>query len=286
MIVNGIRLSNTDIARLKNAAKVAQSIENKWDLLLKRTIRSHADADSDRVTIGGELVPPNFEKIFIEHYFQTQIESLALAEKESELDQKIKLARAPRSIAEVMALYDKWRKGLFKPKAPLKYAADMKKRYIDAVQKTWKKYSEDFRNGGVQTQEEIKKKVREAAETTVPRAQTIVRTETTRYYNKARREYYDQGDEVTHYLFLAVRDKATTPWCSPLKQNGKRGRSGLVYAKDDPLLDKETPPVHWNCRSELLPLNRFNPTHRRLIADESIARRNNACAPLPPGWSK
>lgn len=286
MIVNGVRLSSTDVARLKNSAKIAQELENRWDLILKQSISHHARLDADRITSGGEIDPPNFERMLVEHYFRVQIEALTLAEKESELERKPRLARQPRSLSEIMRLYDRWRKGLYKPKGPIARANELKTKYIGAVQKAWKKYSYDFREGGEQTQDEIRTLISDAAKTTTARAQIIVRTETTRYYNQARRAYYDKGDEVTHYLFLAVRDKATTPWCTPMKVNGKRGRSGLVYARDDPLLDAETPPVHWNCRSELLPLNRFNPAHRKLIADKSMHRRNHECTPLPPGWSK
>lgn len=286
MIVNGVQLTSDDVVRLKNSAKVAQRIETVWDRKISSVISKSAALDADRISAGGDLQPPNFEFLFVEHYFQTQIEALTLAEKETELESRKRLARTPRTLAEIMRLYDMWRKGLYKPKSPLKRALDMKRRYIDAIQKTWKRYSDDFRNGGEQTQIEVRDMVRDAAKTTIPRAQTIVRTETTRYYNQARRAYYDKGDEVTHYLFLAVRDKATTPWCTSQKVDGKRGRSGLVYAKDDPLLDRETPPVHWNCRSELLPLNRFNPAHQKLIADKSMSRRNHVCHELPPGWDK
>lgn len=285
MIVNGVRLGSSDISRLKNSAKIAQKIETFWDTKVRRAIDAGSQLDAERISAGAELVPPDFATLFIEHYFQTQIAALQLAEKETELDAK-RLAKQPRSLSEIMKMYDRWRKGLYTPKGPLKRAAEIKKKYIDAVQRTWKKYSDDFRNGGEQTQAEIVKEVRDAGRTTIPRAQTIVRTETTRYYNEARRAYYDKGDEVTHYLFLAVRDKATTPWCTSQKVNGKRGRSGLVYAKTDPLLDSETPPVHWNCRSELLPLNRFNPVHRKLIADPQAQRRNHVCHALPPGWNK
>jgi len=285
MIVNGISLGARDVARLKNSAKIAQDLENRWDLLIQQSINHHAALDADRVTSGGELDPPPFENMLVEHYFRVQIEALKFAEKESELNKK-RLARQPRSLAEIMKLYDRWRQGLYKPKGPLARAKDLKDRYIKSVQSAWKKYSYDFREGGEQTQAEIRTLIRDAAKTTTSRAQIIIRTETTRYYNQARRAYYDKGDEVTHYLFIAVRDKATTPWCSPQTINGKRGRSGLVYKKGDPLLDAEMPPCHWNCRSELLPLNRFNPVHLKLINNAAIARRNHVCTPLPPGWAK
>lgn len=287
MLVNGVRLSEEDLVRLKNSARVAQDLENLWDRVISQAITTHARDDSDRLPAGGDLIPPNFDRLFVEHYFQVHIEALKLAEAESELEKRApKLMAQPRSLAQIMKLYDRWKKGLFKPKGPLARAKEMKNRYIDAVQKAWKKYSYDFRHGGETTQAEIRELIREAAKTTVPRAQTIVRTETTRYYNEARRAYYDKAGDVTHYLFLAIRDKATTKWCTSGKVNGKRGRSGLVYAKDDPLLEKETPPVHWNCRSELLPLNRFNPSHRRLIENKSIQRRAHVCTVLPPDWNK
>lgn len=285
MIVNGVRLSTSDIARLKNSAKIAQRVETKWDTKIRRAIDAGAKLDAERISAGADLVPPDFDTLFIEHYFDTQIQALTLAEKETELESK-RLAQIPRTLKQIMELYDRWRKGLYTPKGPARQAQSIKKAYIAAINSTWKAYSDDFRNGGEQVQAEIVKEVRQAAESTAPRAQTIVRTETTRYYNDARRAYYDQGDDVTHYLFLAVRDKATTPWCTSQTVNGKRGRSGLVYAKNDPLLDKETPPVHWNCRSELLPLNRFNPVHRKLIADPAAQRRNHVCHALPPGWNK
>jgi SPP1 gp7 family putative phage head morphogenesis protein len=278
-----IRLSAADWVRLKNSAKAAQDLENKWD----RRIADAIDASLKKIEVPSKTPIPDFETLFIEHWFETQVVGFKIADNESELDSKApRLARRLKSLADILKLYDLWRKGRYRPKAAIKSAKDMKKRYIDAVQKAWKKHSEDFREGGEQTQAEIRKEVRKAAETTKSRAATIVRTETTRYYNQARKDYYDASEDVTHYLFMAVRDKATTPWCTASTVNGKRGRHGLVYAKDDPLLKTETPPIHWNCRSELLPLNRFNPSHKKLINDYSFHRRTHQCTPLPPGWSK
>ncbi len=42
---------------------------------------------------------------------------------------------------------------------------------------------------------------------------------------------------------------------------------------------------HWNCRSELLPLSRLNPAHRRLLEDQSLRAENKKLVPLPPGWN-
>lgn len=279
-----INLSPSDIARLKNSAKQAQKIEDKWTSIVSKAISKSASEAVDQLKEYRPLPVPDFETLFIEHYFDVQIAAFRITDSERELDKR--LAMAPRTLADIMSLYDRWRKGNWKPKSILRTALEMKNRYIKAVQDEWKKYSEGFRTGSEETQDDIRDKVKAAAKTTVSRAQTIVRTETTRYYNKVRRTYYDRSSDITHYLFLAVRDKATTRWCTSTTIAGKRGRSGLVYAKDDPLLKSETPPCHWNCRSEILPLTPFNPSHRRMIDDESIQRRNHKCYPLPPGWNK
>lgn len=271
-----ISLPPQDIIRLKNSAKIAQAVENKFVSRVEDLISEARISNPESFDV------PDFENLFAELWFETYIRSFKHAQSERDLDKRL---ASPKSLKKVMELYDKWRKGLFKPVEAKKFGKELKRLYIETVQKAWKKYSEDFREGGEQTQVEIRDQIKKSAKTTTARAQTIVRTETCRYYNKARKDYYDSAEDVTHYLFLAVRDKATTPWCAPNKINGKRGRSGLVYAKDDPLLKKETPPVHWNCRSEILPLNKHNPSHRKLIEDRTIQRRNHECHPLPPGWN-
>lgn len=156
-------------------------------------------------------------------------------------------------------------------------AEKIKKAYIKKVQSVWVKYGEEFRSGITAETTEAVRQIKEGADVVYSRAKMIVETETTYYYNKSRRTVYDESPDVTHYLFVSVRDHATTKWC--------KTRHGLVYKKGDPLLDKETPPIHWNCRSEILPLTWHNPAHRKLIEDLSRRRRNNTCEPLPPGWT-
>lgn len=283
----GIKLTANDLTRLKNSSKVAQALENKWDRRVVEAIQKSISENIDRIVDSKSIKAPDFEELFIEHYFDVQIQAMKLAEKEKELEKKApRLASRPKTLQEIMKAYDLWKKGKYKPKSIVKKADRIKKEYISSIKKTWEKYSEDFRNGDEATQEAVKDKIIESTAATEARAQTIVRTETTRYYNDARVAYYNKSDDVTHYLFMAVRDKATTKWCTPSTVEGKRGRHGLVYAKEDPLTKKEQAPCHWNCRSEFLPLNKYNPSHKRMIEDESLQRRNHSCHPLPPGWNK
>jgi SPP1 gp7 family putative phage head morphogenesis protein len=110
------------------------------------------------------------------------------------------------------------------------------------------------------------------------RGNMIVATETTRYFNQARQAFYDEVPSVTHYLFIAIRDHRTTKWC--------KSRNGLVFEKGTELFKRNRPPTHYNCRSEIVPLNRFNPRHKAMIDDKSIQAKNNKMEPLLPGWNK
>jgi len=181
----------------------------------------------------------------------------------------------PKDLPTLRQWYDAMRR---KPTRKLKtMARKLKKAYLDQIQETWKKSSEDWRAGKQWTQDEIRASIRKAAKVSVKRATVIASTETTRYYNQARRQRYDQVTLVTHYLYMAIRDKATTKWC--------KTRHGLVLTKGTAALDKSTPPIHFNCRSQLLPLVRTNPRHKKLIDDESLRIENKKVEHLPPGWN-
>lgn len=227
-------------------------------------------------------------EFFFEHYLAVTRSAIRSAEAEMHvIDKRVKMAkiRIPRSLSQIRKAYDLWRRTGRVPKPFQSLGDKIRNEYLKKTQHVWKNYSDDYRQGTVADQENVLRKVEKAAETATARAQTIVRTETTNYYNNTRREIYDQSDAVTHYLFLAIRDQRTTRWCSDRVIDGKRGRHGLVYAKGDPITDAETPACHWNCRSEMVPLSPFNPRHRKLIEDMNLHRRNNKCHALPEGWS-
>ncbi len=227
------------------------------------------------------------EDLLVENYFEAAIAGYKVAERNREKKESHRLARPmkmPRSFRDLMRMYDLWKQGKYTPRRTKEIAQKVKQEYLKKCRSVWDTYGEAFRTGEQASRVEAVKQVRKAAATTTSRAKTIVRTETTSAYNDARKTYYDKAQDVTHYLFLAIRDRRTTKWCSENVQNGKRGRHGLVYKKDDPLAEQERPACHWNCRSEFLPLTPVNPSHLKLIEDKSIARRNHQCHPLPPGW--
>lgn len=185
---------------------------------------------------------------------------------------------AADSLAKLRRWWDRYRKsGVLSPDEA-KHAKIIRKKFLEKIQDAWKRAGDDFLSGDVATQEIAVNYIQQEAQVVFSRAKMIVETETTRYFNKARREVYDQSPDVTHYLFMAIRDHRTTEWC--------RDRHGLVYKKGDPLLDEETPPIHWYCRSEMLPLTMQNANHKAIILDLNRARRLHVCKPLPPGWNK
>ncbi len=268
-------------------AKRQDKLEASW---MAETAKVHKGIVKDILESLQKTGKANFPSKIIERhllalYFGVLGEAANSADIETKaIDKRLAKPPIPKSLRELKELYDLYRKTGRLPKGLKDMAQKIKEQYLKKTQSVWKKYSEDFRSGTEATQADVLRKVEKAADTVRSRAQTIVRTESTNFYNETRKEIYDQSDAITHYLFLAIRDQATTKWCSDKVIQGKRGRHGLVYSKDDPLTAKETPACHWNCRSEMVPLTPFNPRHKRLIEDYSKHRHQNNCHPLPKGW--
>lgn len=256
-------------------AKHVDTLEKKWKAKFDKVLKEATSQalESLEKTGKAKIDDEIFEEFFMNHFFEISKESF----ESTKTMPAIRMAKGmPRSLRDLMKLWDLWRKKKQMPPQQKRYAERVKKAYIDRAQKSWQKHSEDMREGKSADREGIVKSVQKEAQAPLGRADTIVNTETTRYWNTIRKETYDESEDVTHYLFVAIRDFRTTKWC--------KTRQGLVYEKDDPEL-KKGPPMHWNCRSEILPLTSQNPRHQALIDDKSKARRNRHPEPLPEGWS-
>jgi len=296
------KMIGSDHARLlARFANQQDKIESQWRAKFRAFIERINERIAEQLAQGksmDEIMTPTFiksmgfEDAIFQHFLEVSSSAIRTATHEEEfisIRKPKRLAKppkmkVPKSLRDLQQMYDDYRKKGFLPKRQQKIAEQLKKQYLKKVQDVWRKVSVDFREGEVPSQEKARKVMEEASRGAKARAKTIVETETTNYYNKVRREYYDQSDAVTHYLFLAIRDQATTKWCSDKVSQGKRGRHGLVYEKGDPLTDRETPAIHWNCRSEMVPLSPFNPRHKELIENKRMYRANHSCHPLPKGW--
>lgn len=271
-------LSRNDLIEIYRLAKTQEKLELKWkrklntvfdDLVtdLTRQFQYTGKIDFDKI---------DFTKFYVEHSIDIMKNAISGA-KPAAKQKLINESKLPKNIKDLMKLWDQWRKGKI-PVRQKSMANRVKKAYIKKLKDIFRKKGVDFIEGKHYDTQEVKSYIQEAANTTHSRAKMITETETTRYYNETRRKIYDSSGDVTHYLFMSIRDHATTKWC--------KTRNGLVYSKDDPLLKKETPPIHWNCRSEILPLTPLNQKHKALIYDPSKLRLNHTCEPLPKGWNE
>lgn len=83
--------------------------------------------------------------------------------------------------------------------------------------------------------------------TTEARLETIIRTNATEAYNYGRlSEIRDDPDAVEAVEFSAILDQRTTEQCQLLH--------GKLFRVDDPDLALLTPPLHFNCRSVIVPV--------------------------------
>jgi len=123
----------------------------------------------------------------------------------------------------------------------LKIGNDFEKDKKEKLKSIFKKKMEEGYTGRT-LENEIKK---EFSEWSNKRIKDIARTETTKAYNYGRletgRENYKNGGIVRALKFVAVMDNRVTDTC--------QRRHGLVLAIDDPLVDRNTPPLHVRCRS-------------------------------------
>lgn len=81
---------------------------------------------------------------------------------------------------------------------------------------------------------------------------TIVRTKTTDIYNRGRKSYYDNDplaqQVIEAYQYSAILDDRTSEVCRYL--------DGKIFAKGE-FVNKVVPPLHFNCRSVLVPVSKF-----------------------------
>lgn len=81
------------------------------------------------------------------------------------------------------------------------------------------------------------------------RTRIISRTESNKAFNWGRRYRFDKSAAIAGYRYSAILDDRTTEICQALH--------GHSWAIDDPELDPNTPPNHYQCRSILVPISKY-----------------------------
>jgi SPP1 gp7 family putative phage head morphogenesis protein len=272
-------LDESDYVELSEQAKSAQRVESKYRRIFREAIFEASFRALDDLA-QGKLRESDFDftPIVVSHAIDSMRAGLR---RPRPIPSRMSAGKKRAPVQTIFELWDKWRKGKL-TRQQKKNASNIKKSFLFGVQEFWKKNSDDFRQGDSFDMTAAKEAFVKRAKIPVARADLIVNTETTRYYNESIRKLYDGAEGVTHYLFVAIRDRRTTKWCCDFR---KGGRDGLVYKKGDAVTDRETCPCHWQCRSQFLPLSPSNPKHLKLISDESRWRANNKPFPLPRGWN-
>lgn len=266
------------------SAKKIDSLEAKWRSKLRDLFKQYNHKVAIALLNTGHLpMDIDFVEFYLDHAVEVMGEAVRITEHNRELSKTKHLSspssfKLPRSFRQIQQMYDKWRKTGKAPRRIQSLADKVKKQYLQRCQSLWTKHTQDFQAGDSFNMKDAVNIIQEAGDKSYGRAKMIVETETTNYYNKTRREIYDQSPEVSHYLFLAIRDQATTKWC--------KTRNGLVYEKGKAVTEHETPAIHWNCRSEMVPLTKQNPKHAELINDKSRRRENRSPFPMPKGWTQ
>lgn len=157
----------------------------------------------------------------------------------------------------------------------IKLTDRMRRQYQRKLKTQFDKIVPHLLNGEM-TPGEAKKHMTESWATSKPKVETIFRTETTNYFGRTQVAYFEDDDEIIGFLFDALHDGGTTEICSK--------RHGLVYRPRTKLLQDNTPALHYNCRSHLIPLANTS-ENRKMLGDPSRSPSNRTVPPLPPGWS-
>lgn len=100
------------------------------------------------------------------------------------------------------------------------------------------------------------------------RLETAIRTSISEAYNEGRKSIFEDPELdgfVLAYQYSSVLDDRTTEWCLSEEDDGMDGR---IFKVTNPIWDKWTPPVWYNCRSVLVPITKVD-----LLTDDN-----------PDGW--
>lgn len=92
-----------------------------------------------------------------------------------------------------------------------------------------------------------------AAEETDKWLKVVVRTKTNEMFNRARKSFYDNDPEASQIVeafeFSAILDSRTSEVCTAL--------DGKIFDKNSDIINSVLPPLHFACRSILVPVTKF-----------------------------
>lgn len=272
-------------------AKYQKHIWSQQDTIMDRAVRSMdvmmlavLEKATDEFMEVGKITnfsEENFYLIIERFYKEIVKSSYTSAEMAKQLQgmkpAKKKLARIPGADSRLPKLVQFFgNKGEWPrmKKRGRRIVKNLRDYYFRKLDRKFKKIGPELVNGD-KSPDEVKQELRKEWRTSKARVETIFRTETTNYFNKVQREFFENDDDIIGFLFQANRDSGTTDIC--------RSRHGLVYRPNTELLRKNTPACHYRCRSEIIPLADI-PENRKMLSDPSRDPAKRSVVPLPRGW--
>lgn len=169
-----------------------------------------------------------------------------------------------------------------------------KERYLRNLKSVFANAAKDFfkTEDTDDTKEVVKDVIARIFSKTDTQAEMIFRTETTRYFNEARLEYFKHETDVDFVQLVAVTDGRISEICEV--------RDGYVIPIDQANQKKFKPPFHPNCRTVQSPLDtdlksdakevesnlgsEFGKVHSDTSDKDFTGRRAPPSIQLPPGW--
>lgn len=249
---------------------------------MEKAMRTAVEFVVDQGIRTGHFHEPTLNEMFMvsEEFYRSVVTEAVDAAKYEKQDMagRKNLARLPtglpRRIKNIDQIFkDKryWRRIMSRSK---KLTERLKKQYLAKLRKQFEVIMPKIQAGEI-SPVDAKKAMVEVWETSKSRVETIFRTETTKYFAQTQVNFFKGDPEIIGFLFDSVRDLSRTEIC--------RSRHGLIFKPNTKLLDENTPPCHYNCRSHLIAL--ANTEHnRKLLGEEQRNPANVRLIPLPPDW--
>jgi SPP1 gp7 family putative phage head morphogenesis protein len=161
-----------------------------------------------------------------------------------------------------------------KPKTFMEIIGNTKESQLDWLKSTYQKLAKDWL-AGQDSMIEVKKALNETLQKGKNAMERVFRTETTRWFNESRAEYFENETTATHVQLFAVTDGRTSEICEC--------RNGYVVPIEKAKERKYMPPFHPNCRTVQRALYDSLPSHHRLI-EKGMAMDESTFVALPRGW--
>jgi SPP1 gp7 family putative phage head morphogenesis protein len=252
---------------------------------ISEVIKDAVEKIIDTGLFSGQYLQPSLNgiNVIVDRFYVGVIEEAYYACKDEKQAQKgkKKLAKGPKGIPrDLENLHQvfqdkKYFKAIMKRSRAL--SERMKKQYLQKLKRKFNKIVPMLTRGEI-SPVDAKKEMMNVWGASKSRVETIFRTETTNYFGKVQVNFFQDDDEIIGFLFDSNIDSSITDIC--------RSRHGMIFTKEHTgknSLAYNTPALHYNCRSHLIPLAN-TPENRKLLEDVSRDPSKHKLAELPDDW--